>query len=84
MDCDFERLCELDDHAFDVLVTRAFRLPDGLAAQEHLRAGRPIFYCDDEFGDDDIIREWPDGSRELVTVDEDGKVTVRACVIREQ
>jgi hypothetical protein len=82
MDCDFERLCELDDYAFDVVVTRALRLPDGSAAQQHLRAGRPIYYCDDEFCDS-LIREWPDGARELVIVDGDGKLTVLACLIRK-
>ncbi|GGY03102.1 hypothetical protein [Paludibacterium paludis] len=48
---------------------------DGQAAKMHLSAGRPIDYCDDRYPDD-FIRKWPDGRRELVAVDGDGRVSV--------
>ncbi len=37
------------------------------------RAGVPVYYMDDAFGDD-IIREFPDGSRERIVRGEDGAV----------
>lgn len=55
---------------------RAFLKDDGDAAKNHLTAGRPIAYCDDEISLDYIIREWPGGLRELVSVDKEGNVTV--------
>ncbi len=40
---------------------------DGAAAKSHLAAGRPIYYCDDAYPNY-MIRKWPDGRRELVTL----------------
>ena len=80
MDCDFNFLFELDDRAQDTLIARALRRDDGSAAQEHLRAGRPIYYCDDDLSDNRMVREWPDGTREIVDIDDTGHATVLACV----
>lgn len=44
---------------------------DGQAAKSHLAAGRPIYYCDDAH-QNGVIRKWPDGRRELLTVGEAG------------
>jgi len=44
---------------------------DGQAAKSHLAAGRPIYNYDDVH-QNGVIRKWPDGRRELVTVDEAG------------
>lgn len=52
---------------------------DGAAAKGHLAAGRAITYRDSEFPDD-IMREWPDGRRELIDVDNNGNVTVLSTV----
>jgi hypothetical protein len=49
MNCDFNMLCDLDDRAQDALVARALRHDDGVAAQEHSRPGRPIYYCEEDF-----------------------------------
>jgi len=46
---------------------------DGQAAKSHLAAGRPIYYCDDGYPDQMILK-WPDGRRELVGMDKAGKV----------
>lgn len=81
MNCDFDFLSGLDERTQDVLITRALRQDDGAAAQEHLSAGRPIYYCDDDFDEEDIVREWPNGSREIVDIDDEGHVSVVACVI---
>lgn len=40
---------------------------DGAAVKRHLAAGRPIYCCDNGFPDA-MVREWPDGRRELVSV----------------
>ena len=48
---------------------------DGAAAKAHLAAGRPIYYCEDCYPVS-MIRKWPDGRRELVNVDEKGKIAV--------
>ncbi len=40
---------------------------DGQAAKSHLAAGRPIYYCEDAYPNY-MIRKWPDGRRELVTL----------------
>lgn len=40
---------------------------DGAAAKSHLAAGRPIYYCEDAYPNY-MIRKWPDGRRELVTL----------------
>lgn len=50
---------------------------DGRAAREHLEAGRPVFYCDEKYPSE-IIREWPDGKRDLGIVTPGGEFqTVR-------
>lgn len=53
---------------------------DGEAARSHLEAGFPIYYSEDDTPDDAIIKEYPDGSRELVRVDIDGEHVIRAIV----
>lgn len=47
---------------------------DGEAARSHLAAGRWISYVDPEYPDD-LVREWPDGRREFVEVDDQGQIT---------
>lgn len=48
---------------------------DGQAAKEHLAAGRPIYYGDDRYPEE-LIKEYPDGHKQLVVVSAEGKVTV--------
>jgi hypothetical protein len=48
---------------------------DGEAAKTHLAAGRAIYYGDPEYPGQ-IVREWPDGSRQLVQIDRCNVVTV--------
>jgi len=44
-------------------------------AQGKLDAGHPVIYCDDKYPGK-IIREYPDGGKEFVGLDEDGKTIV--------
>ncbi|HBV0869502.1 TPA: hypothetical protein MDN71_005310 [Klebsiella pneumoniae] len=41
---------------------------DGAAAREHLEAGFPIYYTEDDTPADLLIKEHPGGRRELVKV----------------
>lgn len=50
-----------------------FMRDDGRAARSHLAMGNPIYYCDDRF-EDELIREWPDGRKELVHVSVSGEI----------
>ena len=55
-------------------VERMFQSDDGLAAQQHLDAGQPIYYGDPSYPDA-FIREYPDGRLELVSVTDLGEIT---------
>ena len=48
---------------------------DGLAAKQHLAAGRPIFYGDDHYPNG-LVKKYPDGRKQLVTVSGSGEITV--------
>jgi len=48
---------------------------DGEAAQQHLAAGRPIYYGDARFPEG-LVKKYPDGRQQLVSVSADGKVSV--------
>ena len=55
----------------------AVRNDDGAAAKEHLAAGRAVYYSEDDTPDELLIKEYPDGRRELVRFDEAGDEVVR-------
>ncbi|MDC5123761.1 hypothetical protein NRA16_17765 [Acinetobacter baumannii] len=38
----------------------------GEAAQEHFAAGHPVYYTEDDTPADLLIKEYPDGRRELI------------------
>ena len=48
---------------------------DGRAALSHLKAGRPVYISDPEYPDQ-IIRLYPGGQREIVTIDEQSQFHV--------
>ncbi|CCD29355.1 conserved hypothetical protein [Candidatus Glomeribacter gigasporarum BEG34] len=70
-----EHMTPAEERQFWKVFERVLSNDDGQAAQSHLSAGRPIYYCDDRYPDD-FIREWPDGRRELISVDDTGKISV--------
>lgn len=63
-----EHMTPAEEQRFWKLFERTLARDDGQAAKSHLAAGRPIYYCDDRYPND-LVREWPDGSRELVAID---------------
>ena len=56
-------------------IERAVHCDDGLAAKSHLAAGRAIYYGDPRYPGQ-IVKEYPDGRRQLVHIDEKSVVTV--------
>ena len=56
-------------------IEHAVRFDDGLAAKAHLAAGRAIYYGDPQYPGQ-IVKEYPDGRRQLVNIDEQNVVTV--------
>jgi len=48
---------------------------DGLAAKQHLAAGRPIYYGDDRYPSG-LVKKYPDGRKQLVTVSASGEISV--------
>lgn len=47
------------------------------AVREHLAAGRSVYYTDDETPDGLLIKEHPDGRRELVRFRRDGDEVIQ-------
>jgi hypothetical protein len=60
------------------VIEAALRREDGAAAREHLAAGFPIYYSEADTPADAVIKEYPDGRRELVRFDHDGEHRVAA------
>lgn len=54
---------------------RAITHDDGLAAQQHLAAGRPIYYGDAQYPEG-LVKKYPDGHKQLVSVSAKGEVSV--------
>jgi len=48
---------------------------DGLAARQHLVAGRPIYYGDAQYPGG-VIKKFPDGRKQLVSVSLSGIISV--------
>lgn len=56
-------------------IERSVLLDDGRAAKSHLAAGRSIYYGDPRYPGQ-IVKEFPDGRRQLVAIDRQNVVTV--------
>ena len=48
----------------------------GSEARRHLEAGRPIYYMEPNTPKGLVIREYPDGRREFVRLDQNGAIEV--------
>ena len=68
-------LSQGEDYLLSIEFVNALAHDDGLAAKQHLAAGRPIYYGDDRYPEG-LIKEYPNGYRQIVAVDPDGKITV--------
>ena len=68
---------EADELRFMAAFTRALASDDGAEAKRHLAAGRAIHYWDERYPDA-VVKEFPDGRRQLVTfTDDDTEVVLR-------
>lgn len=72
----FETMSDAADRKFAVAFTKALASDAGEEARRHLAAGRPIFYGDDRYPEA-VVKEYPDGRRQLVRFDGDKEVLVR-------
>lgn len=61
----------LDSPEFETLLTQ----DDDSAARAHLAAGRPVYYRDERLGDG-IVKEYPDGRRQLLHVSMTGEISI--------
>lgn len=68
-------MLEDDDPKLWAAFDRQMRKDDDSAAEEHLKAGYPIFYAEPR-NPDELIRQWPDGRREIVALDENDEIVV--------
>ncbi len=59
------------------ILEAAARYDDGAAARSHLDAGRPIYYGEKDTPPGLVVKEYPDGRRELVRFDHMGEHRVR-------
>ena len=66
-----------DDELAD-LIENGVLNDDGAVARSHLEAGFPIYYSEPETPEGVIIKEYPDGRRELVRFDLNGEHFVQA------
>ncbi|OIQ80724.1 hypothetical protein GALL_375210 [mine drainage metagenome] len=64
-----------EDFLLSPAFVSAITYDDGAAAKEHLAAGRPIYYGDDAFPGE-VIKEYPDGRRQIVVMNADDTITV--------
>ncbi len=48
----------------------------GEAASSHLAAGRAIYFVDDRYGDA-IVKQYPDGRRQIVDFTDDREIVIR-------
>lgn len=67
-------LTDLHNHA--IAFTLEHVRDDGKAAEDHLAAGRPISYIDENLAPGALLRKWPDGRLEVIDLDKDGSVRV--------
>jgi hypothetical protein len=67
---------EADERRFMAAFTKALANDSGEEAKRHLAAGRPIYYGDDRYPDA-VVKEYPDGLRQLVTRKDGREVLIR-------
>ncbi|WP_141400599.1 hypothetical protein [Magnetospirillum sp. 15-1] len=71
-----DKATEADERRFVAAFTKALANDAGDEAKRHLAAGRAIYYGDDRYPDG-VVKEYPDGHRQLVTFKDDREVLIR-------
>ncbi|EPY00158.1 hypothetical protein [Magnetospirillum fulvum] len=71
-----DTMTEADECRFMDAFTQALANDSGDVAKEHLAAGRSVYFGDDQFPDA-VVKEYPDGRRQLVTFVDDDEIILR-------
>lgn len=64
-----EATSDFDDDDFDAAFDRALRAPSEEAARSMLARGRYVTYLERDTPAGHVVREYPDGTRNLVRID---------------
>ncbi len=72
-------LTPAEDEAFWASFEAELEHDDGAEAARHLVLGNPIYFCEPDTPDDLVIKQYPDGRRELVSFDVHGEKVVRTA-----
>ncbi|MEA4837652.1 MAG: hypothetical protein VB101_05155 [Rhodospirillaceae bacterium] len=78
-DLDFSKLDTMsaaEERRFMAAFTREIEGDRGIEAERHLKAGRAIYYAEDRFPDG-VVKEYPNGRRQLVTFEGNTEVLLR-------
>jgi hypothetical protein len=73
------KMTPTEDEAFWASFEAELAHDDGAEAARHLAAGNPIYFCEPDTPENLVIKEYPDGRRELVSFDLDGEKVVRTA-----
>jgi hypothetical protein len=74
-----DQMAPAEAHTFWAEFAAELANDNGQAAKEHLQAGRAIYLCEDDTPAGLVVKEYPDGRRELVQFDQDGEKVVRGA-----
>ena len=74
-----DKMDEAEERAFWTAFSADLARDDGQAAKDHLAAGFPIYFREDDTPKGLIIKQHPDGRRELVSFDQGGERVVQAA-----
>ena len=58
--------------------------PGALAAQEHLAAGHPVYGHEDGLAPDELIKEYPDGRKEVIRLEKRTRREFFVCAYNEK
>jgi len=75
----FDKRAPAEDEAFWATFEAELAHDDGAEAARRLAAGNPIYFCDPDTPENLVIKQYPDGRRELVSLGVDGEKVVRTA-----
>jgi len=71
-----DKMSASEDAAFWASFEVELEHDEGAEAARHLAAGHPIYFCESDTPENLVIKQYPDGRRELVTFDLDGEKVI--------
>jgi len=79
---DLENMTPEQERAFWKSFVKKLSHDNGAAARAHIAAGHPIYYRERTTPTGTVVKEYPDGHRELVTFDLTGEHFITAIELR--